>query len=702
MAIFIVGNGPMDRWPMDRCDDVEHQTTTDYLCALLLKGTLLAQGSMYITTNYVCFYANIFGNKSRVSIHFKDIISVEKAKILRSIPNSIEICTNEKKYFWASFVHRDKAFNLITKRWRAFKNIGNELPDFGSTPPSPASVSLPPSPRENADPAVVPPTATVTSSSAEELNKTDRPSRSFSSFSSFGADITRALNLKELRRGSAVPSASSSTPVVVATQSSSSSSFTPPSLVGLAAGSSSSLAIPMSLSGNNSIEDESFEAKMPPKSQCEHQISMVAKAQYSEKFPITVKEFYQNFISNNGNQFWEELHSTDDYSGFSASEWVSSGEGCCLTRQVEFKAPIRMALATKYTRVTQQQRCFMESEDRLVFENSSFSRDVPYSNTFYVQSKWYVTTDEADPSCCNLKIGVQLHFSKKVWIKGIIEHNAIDGSKEWFENWIKAALSTSKIIRQDSLAPKALQTPKRDLLRQSLSRAQIIRATSEVPSLSSSSSSSSSLSSSIHRRSLSASGGHASHDGDNIDDSNQEPDTIFSHVYRVSRLLQLQISTRMFMTAVTLIAICLLLLSMTTLYFFVQSTRLSYYNSELEVQNQQLIEQEQFLRFVIAKAAGKKPIDASVEHWRFWKADGELNSLLDKWKKSLAQVSSLSSELSQQLHSFALPKPSADSSFFAEVEQALLSLRTNRDKALSQIASPSPSPSPSPVPVPPL
>ena len=69
----------------------------DFLCALLLRGTLLAQGSMYITPNYVCFYANIFGNKQVVTIFFTDIITVKKTKILKSIPNSIEICTPKKK-----------------------------------------------------------------------------------------------------------------------------------------------------------------------------------------------------------------------------------------------------------------------------------------------------------------------------------------------------------------------------------------------------------------------------------------------------------------------------------------------------------------------------------------------------------------------------------------------------------------------------
>ena len=77
-----------------------------FLCALLLRGALLAQGCMYITENFICFYANIFGKKIRVTVNFLDIVCVRKRKMLKSIPNSIEIHSQHKKYFWASFIHR--------------------------------------------------------------------------------------------------------------------------------------------------------------------------------------------------------------------------------------------------------------------------------------------------------------------------------------------------------------------------------------------------------------------------------------------------------------------------------------------------------------------------------------------------------------------------------------------------------------------
>jgi len=93
-----------------------------FLCALLLKGTLLVQGTMYITNNLICFYANVFGKKTELAIPFSEVTNVERCKILKSIPNSIEVQTTKKKYFWASFLHREAAYRLIIFTWKACMN----------------------------------------------------------------------------------------------------------------------------------------------------------------------------------------------------------------------------------------------------------------------------------------------------------------------------------------------------------------------------------------------------------------------------------------------------------------------------------------------------------------------------------------------------------------------------------------------------
>ena len=75
---------------------------------------------MYLSINYLCFYANILNWKSTLCLKFKDIANITREKTAKVISNAIEVKTNKnEKYFFASFVTRDKTFALIHRLWQA-------------------------------------------------------------------------------------------------------------------------------------------------------------------------------------------------------------------------------------------------------------------------------------------------------------------------------------------------------------------------------------------------------------------------------------------------------------------------------------------------------------------------------------------------------------------------------------------------------
>ena len=379
----------------------EEVVIEDYLCALLLRGALLAQGSMYITQNYVCFYANIFGKKTRVVVPFPEIISVRKCKILKSIPNSIEIHTLEKKYFWASFLHREDAFQLIDKRWRLIrKKIGSPVID--------------------------------------EVRPFDENDNTIE----WGVDSKTDLGF-DWR------------------EDNDDNSF---------------IQI-------DELNDDKDQDPFPPLSPvCCHQIerkeSVTANApKYSEVFPISVQDFYLNFLSDSSDTFWTEFHSRDGYSSFSMTPWSASIEGCCQERHTEFKAPIKMSLVPKQTRVTQKQRCRFISPDVIIFETSSHSRDVPYSNQFLVDAVWHIS-NLPDGSGCELTTSIFVRFIKKNWLKSMIEKNAIDGTRDWFENWICSALAVATHMKRNSSVPHSLRASTKEILQSSVNH---VHSTREVP-----------------------------------------------------------------------------------------------------------------------------------------------------------------------------------------------------------------------------
>ncbi|XP_060079829.1 protein Aster-B-like [Ylistrum balloti] len=87
-----------------------------YSCAL--QKDILVHGRMFLTQNWVCFYANIFRWETVLTIPCKEITAVTKEKTARVIPNAIQIATDKEKHFFTSFGARDKTYMMLFRVWQ--------------------------------------------------------------------------------------------------------------------------------------------------------------------------------------------------------------------------------------------------------------------------------------------------------------------------------------------------------------------------------------------------------------------------------------------------------------------------------------------------------------------------------------------------------------------------------------------------------
>ncbi|KAJ1667992.1 hypothetical protein IW140_002425 [Coemansia sp. RSA 1813] len=102
----------------------------DYICAL--QRDILVQGRLYLTENYVCFFSNIFGWVTSLTIAFDEILSMEKKMTALIIPNAIQISTLHAKHAFSSFMYRDSAYNQLYDLWTKSKSEKNAgLPEIG-------------------------------------------------------------------------------------------------------------------------------------------------------------------------------------------------------------------------------------------------------------------------------------------------------------------------------------------------------------------------------------------------------------------------------------------------------------------------------------------------------------------------------------------------------------------------------------------
>lgn len=91
-----------------------HQS--DYSCAV--QRDILVHGRLYVSQNYLCFYANIFRWETCLSIRWKDVTAITKEKTALVIPNAILVSTVGEKYFITSFAARDKAYMMLFRVWQ--------------------------------------------------------------------------------------------------------------------------------------------------------------------------------------------------------------------------------------------------------------------------------------------------------------------------------------------------------------------------------------------------------------------------------------------------------------------------------------------------------------------------------------------------------------------------------------------------------
>jgi len=88
----------------------------DYSCAL--QKDILVHGRIYITSRFLCFYANIFKWETAVTIRWKEVDAMTKEKTALVIPNAIQICTISEKFFFCSFATRDKTHMMLFRVWQ--------------------------------------------------------------------------------------------------------------------------------------------------------------------------------------------------------------------------------------------------------------------------------------------------------------------------------------------------------------------------------------------------------------------------------------------------------------------------------------------------------------------------------------------------------------------------------------------------------
>ncbi|KAM9568781.1 GRAM domain-containing protein 2A isoform 5-T5 [Salvelinus alpinus] len=85
-----------------------------YSCALLRD--ILLQGRLYISRNWLCFYANLFGKDIKVAIPVVSVRLVKKHRTAGLVPNGLAITVDtSQKYVFVSLLSRDSVYDVLRR-----------------------------------------------------------------------------------------------------------------------------------------------------------------------------------------------------------------------------------------------------------------------------------------------------------------------------------------------------------------------------------------------------------------------------------------------------------------------------------------------------------------------------------------------------------------------------------------------------------
>ncbi|XP_029431196.1 GRAM domain-containing protein 2A [Rhinatrema bivittatum] len=91
---------------------IEENLLKVYSCAL--QKDIFIQGRLYISHNWLCFYASLFGKDIKVVIPVVSVKLVKKHKTARLLPNGLTITTTaSRKYIFVSLLSRDSVYDVL-------------------------------------------------------------------------------------------------------------------------------------------------------------------------------------------------------------------------------------------------------------------------------------------------------------------------------------------------------------------------------------------------------------------------------------------------------------------------------------------------------------------------------------------------------------------------------------------------------------
>ncbi|XP_062967447.1 protein Aster-C [Cynocephalus volans] len=418
----------------------------DYACAL--QRDILLQGRLYLSENWLCFYSNIFRWETTISIALKNITFMTKEKTARLIPNAIQIITEGEKFFFTSFVARDRSYLSIFRLWQNVlldkslsrqefwqllqQNYGTEL---GLNAEEMENLSL--SIEDNVQPR------SPERSSLDDSGKRDETLSKSVSFTR--QSISRVSETESLDGNSSKGGLGKEEPQ---SEKQIKESALPTSEKRLSRVPSKSLDLNkneyLSLD-KSSTSDSVDEENIPEK-------DLHGRLYINRVFHISAERMFELLFTSSC--FMQRFTSSRNIIDVVSTPWTAEPGGDQL-RTMTYTIVLNNPLIGKCTAATEKQTLHRESREAQFYlvDSEVLTHDVPYHDYFYTLNRYCIIRSSKQK--CRLRVSTDLKYRKQPWgfIKSFIEKNSWSSLDDYFKQL------ESDLLMEESMLNQSVEDP---------------------------------------------------------------------------------------------------------------------------------------------------------------------------------------------------------------------------------------------------
>ncbi|XP_055921609.1 protein Aster-B isoform X2 [Eupeodes corollae] len=428
----------------------DERLIVDYSCAL--QRDILVHGRLYVSQNYLCFYANIFRWETYLTIKWKDVTSITKEKTALVIPNALSVCTEKDKHFFASFTTRDKAFLMLFRVWQNTLMNKPMLPqemwqwvhncygdELGLTTDDedyidpltiediPREVDISVCEQNTKDLQKI--TSNTTSSSEKATSDTNSGGGTGSEKDKMSSKGATKLD-ESLVEAETINGNGEGTKRKV----SKNSRQRDESL------NKNSETLPTDMSDSSDSEENNI----PFVSTVECTSTHEGRQLVHTILPINIDTLFNLLFSKS--KFLLEFHENRKSTDLSLGDWVTSPTGV-KTRTVNLTVMLAQSVGPKSSKVTESQvmRDCSKPGELYSIDIDSTNAGIPYADSFGVLLHYCLVKTIDDNTM--LSVHAQIKYKKSIWgvVKGFIEKNAWAGLEDFYSALLRALQSETCI-----------------------------------------------------------------------------------------------------------------------------------------------------------------------------------------------------------------------------------------------------------------